>query len=105
MCCLLCACVYLCDSYLYQPAIHTKCVFCTGESRRTRNKRTNCTYIRFNEHTRIKNPFSNLWFDISGTDGRKWTPGAPGVKVNAALFDMDPIILFISSHFKSTITA
>ncbi len=37
--------------------------------------------------------------------GGNGPPGSPGVKVNAALFDMDPIILFIISHFKSTITA
>ncbi len=37
--------------------------------------------------------------------GGNGPPGSPGVKVNAALFDMDPIIVFIISHFKSTITA
>lgn len=54
---------------------------------------------------KLKIFFLTFGLIFQGPMGGNGPPGAPGVKVNAAFYDMDHIILFVSSHFKSTITA
>lgn len=92
-----CVCVF--SLYLYQHLVHTKYVFCTGESRRTRNKRTNCMYIcTFMYKHKLNIVFLTFVSIFQGPMGGNGPPGPPGVKVNAALFDLNVVSFVIINN-------
>lgn len=97
-----CICVlHICVSLLFIPNVY----FAQGNPGEPGIRGPTVRIFGLMNILKLKILFLTFGLIFQGPMGGNGPPGAPGVKVNAALFDMDPIILFISSHFKSTITA
>lgn len=98
--------LYICISVLFIPNVYfaqgnpgepgirgpTVCIFSLTHL---------CTY----SIVVIKILFLTFGLVFQGPMGGNGPPGAPGVKVNVALFAIDPRISFISINFRSTIIA
>lgn len=93
--------LYICISLLFIPNVY----FAQGNPGEPGIRGPTVCIFSLMYILKLKILFLTFGLIFQGPMGGNGPPGAPGVKVNDALFDMDPIILFISSHFKSTITA
>lgn len=106
----ICACVclfvyvcvhYICISLLFIPNVY----FAQGNPGEPGLRGPTVRIFSY-AHTQIKKYiFLTFGLEFQGPMGGNGPPGAPGVKVNTALFDIDPRISFISSNFRSTIIA
>lgn len=105
MCVYVCLCMlYICISLLFIPNVYSAQgnpgePGIRGPTVRISILTHLCTY----SIVIIKILFLTFVLVFQGPMGGNGSPGAPGVKVNAALFDIDPRISFISIDFRSTI--
>lgn len=97
MCVFVCVCVhYICISLLFIPNVY----FAQGNPGEPGIRGPTVRIFSF-VHTQIKKIlFLTFGLEFQGPMGGNGPPGTPGVKVNTALFDIDPRISFISSNFR-----